>query len=192
MQAGRCTLEKLQTDSCRISSVDFTVPRGCRSVEAISQKSESSGDCLSFMFWILEHDKSSLKFFFYLSEHSCRMGESLVDLLCHSSHVCVSKHELNSLHFHCFIDHWIIGQSFFFFLNRHQTVLKLSSQQSPTIFIMSYKTLDLLLRGPCQIKIRPLGWAYPANGCYFHKHRCPCSEYLLLSDKWCCVLLSEP
>lgn len=33
-------------------------------MEAISQKSESSGDCLSFMFRILEQDKSSLKFSF--------------------------------------------------------------------------------------------------------------------------------
>lgn len=109
MQAGHCALEKLQTDSCWICSVDFTAPRG-RSVEAISQKSESSGDCLSFMFRILEHDKSSFKNFFYLSEHSCRMGENLVDLFCHSSHVCVCKCELNSLHFYCFVDHWIIGQ----------------------------------------------------------------------------------
>lgn len=33
-------------------------------MEAISQKSESSGDCLSFMFRILEQDKSSLKISF--------------------------------------------------------------------------------------------------------------------------------
>lgn len=74
-------------------------------MEAISQKSESSGDCLSFMFRILEHDKSSFKNFFYLSENSCRMGENLVDLFCHSSHVCVCKCEPNSLHFYCFVDH---------------------------------------------------------------------------------------
>lgn len=46
-----------------------------------------------------------LKIFFYLSEHSCRMGENLVDLFCHSSHVCVCKCEPNSLHFYCFVDH---------------------------------------------------------------------------------------
>lgn len=76
-------------------------------MEAISQKSESSGDCLSFMFRILEHGKSSFKNFFYLSEHSCRMGENLVDLFCHSSRVCVCvcKCEPNSLHFYCFVDH---------------------------------------------------------------------------------------
>lgn len=53
----------------------------------------------------------------------------------------------------------LLGNSFLFlfFINWHQTVLKLSSQQSPTSFTMSYMTLGLLPRGPCQIKIRPLG-----------------------------------
>lgn len=159
MQAGHCALEKLQTDSCWICSVDFTAPRG-HSVEAISQKSESSGDCLSFMFRILEHGKSSFKNFSYLSEHSCRMGENLVDLFCHSSHVCVCASVNRTV---CIsIASWtteLLGNSFLFlfFINWHQTVLKLSSQQSPTSFTMSYMTLGLLPRGPCQIKIRPLG-----------------------------------
>lgn len=41
-------------------------------------------------------------------------------------------------------------------------------------------------------KNKALWGTHPANGCYFHKHRCPCSEYLLRFDKWCFVLSSEP
>lgn len=151
VQAGGYT-EKLPTSLYRICPVDLPAP-GARSTKAISWKSELNENPL-FVFWILDFDKSSLRFPFPFRTQSQNESEFGWFFFCHSSHVCVCvcvSVDPRVIILLLYGPQNYLGNRFvcFCFINWHQSVLKPSNQETLTSLIMSRMTLGLLPRGPC-------------------------------------------